>query len=265
MRFWTPLLFVVIALCAVACKGDKANAEVDPEELIDLPVETVDTVEGEGEAMADGYRCSITYSGKLVGGEIPFDGNDTKDADGKATKPPYIVVIGAKRSILGLEIGLIGMKKGGSRTITIPWQKAYGKAGMPEANIPAKANLEFTVTLHDFVKPGEDSKYDYEEIKAGSGREVKAGDTVTVHYRASYPNGMVFDDSRKRGEKGTPYSFKVGSYDAIQGVDYGVRGMKVGGIRKLWIPPLLVFGESGFSVIQGGQIIYVDVELLHVK
>ncbi len=265
MRFLTPLLFAVIAFCAVACKDNKASAEVDPEELLDRPVETVDIKEGTGEAMAEGYRCSITYSGKLAGGEIPFETNGTKDAEGKPTKAPYMVVIGSLRSIPGLEKGLIGMKKGGERTIKIPWQMGYGKAGSPDGNIPAKADLEFTVTLLDFAKPGEDSKFDFEEIRAGSGRAVKDGDTVSVHYRASYPNGMIFDDSRKRGEKGTPYTFRVGAYDAIQGVDYGVRGMKVGGIRKLWIPPMLVFGESGYSVIQGGQIIYVDVELLHIK
>jgi FKBP-type peptidyl-prolyl cis-trans isomerase len=265
MRLSTPLLLAVLALFALGCKGKGAAAEAEREELLDRPVDTVDLVEGKGEPMDTGYRCSITYVGKLAGGEVPFETNDTKDADGRGTKAPYMVVIGSRHSILGLEIGMVGMKKGGTRKITIPWQKGYGKEGHPDGNIPPKSDLEFTVTLHDYVKPGEESKFDYEEIKVGSGRAVKEGDTVTIHYRASYPNGMIFDDSRKRGEKGTPYTFRVGAYDAIQGVDYGIRGMKVGGIRKLWIPPLLVFGENGYSVIQGGQIIYVDVELLHVS
>ncbi len=265
MRFLTPFLLALLALVAVACKGDKANAGVDPEELLDIPVTKVDVEVGEGEEVGTAYRCAITYVGKISGGEIPFDSNDTKDTDGNPVKAPYMVIIGTRGAVPGLEEGLIGMKKGGKRIITIPWQKGYGKMGRPDANIGSKAILEFTVTLNDFVKPGEAHKFDYEDIKVGAGREAKEGDKVTVHYRASYPNGMIFDDSRKRGEKGTPFSFRVGANDAIQGVDYGIRGMKVGGTRKVWVPPMLSYGESGYSVIQGGQIIYVDIELLHIE
>ncbi len=265
MRFWTPLLLVWVGLCAVACKDAKAEPTADEiEAQKDVPVEKIDIEVGEGEAVGEAYKVMITYVGKFKGGDIPFDSNDAKDTDGKPTKPPYVVNIGASRSIKGLEEGIVGMKKGGVRKLLIPWQKGYGLKGSGET-IPPKSDLEFMVTLHDFVAPTKEAEFDWDDIKVGSGRAAVEGDRITVHYRCGYTNGMMFDDSRKRGEKGTPYTFRIGGNEAIQGVDHGVRGMKVGGIRKVWVPPLLAFGEAGYLTIQGGQIILVDVELLDIE
>lgn len=267
MRFFSLVLLVPIVLCAVACEdaAAKQKQKDEAEAKVERPLGIEDIKVGEGEEMKNAYRVMVTYVGRFPGGEASFDRNDNKDEDGKPAKPPYVIVIGRRGAIPGFEDGIIGMKKGGTRKITVPWQKGYGLIGSQDGSIKPKTDLEFTVTLHDFVRPGEDAEFDYTDIKAGSGREAKEGDKVTVHYRASYTNGMVFDDSRKRGEKGTPYTFRIGSNDAIQGVDHGVRGMRVGGIRQVWVPPMLAFGDNGYGALAGGQIILVDVELLHVE
>jgi FKBP-type peptidyl-prolyl cis-trans isomerase len=82
-----------------------------------------------------------------------------------------------------------------------------------------------------------------EDIVVGDGAEAKAGDTVSVQYvGALYDNGKEFDASWDRNE---PFTFKLGGGQVIKGWDEGVEGMKVGGRRKLIIPPDLGYGAQG--------------------
>lgn len=101
-----------------------------------------------------------------------------------------------------------------------------------------------------------------EDIKPGAGQEAKSGDQVTVHYVGTLTNGSKFDSSRDRG-KG--FGFKLGAGQVIKGWDRGVAGMKVGGVRKLTIPPDLAYGDRGFPpVIPPGSTLVFEVELLSV-
>ncbi|MCO5315681.1 MAG: FKBP-type peptidyl-prolyl cis-trans isomerase [Solirubrobacterales bacterium] len=87
------------------------------------------------------------------------------------------------------------------------------------------------------------TKLEVEDIKEGTGPEAKAGDKVSVQYvGALYDSGKEFDASWDRGE---PFEFTLGSGQVIKGWDEGVAGMKVGGRRKLVIPPDLAYGETG--------------------
>jgi FKBP-type peptidyl-prolyl cis-trans isomerase len=102
-----------------------------------------------------------------------------------------------------------------------------------------------------------------DELKAGTGTEAKAGNTVTVHYVGTLTNGSKFDSSRDRG-KG--FTFKLGAGQVIKGWDQGVAGMKIGQLRKLTIPPHLAYGDRGFPpVIPPGSTLVFEVELLEVK
>jgi FKBP-type peptidyl-prolyl cis-trans isomerase len=102
-----------------------------------------------------------------------------------------------------------------------------------------------------------------EDLKEGAGTEAKAGDTVTVHYVGTLTSGSKFDSSRDRG-KG--FTFKLGAGQVIKGWDQGVAGMKIGGMRKLTIPPDLGYGDRGFPpVIPAGATLVFEVELLTVK
>ena len=102
-----------------------------------------------------------------------------------------------------------------------------------------------------------------EEIKVGTGVEAKAGKTVSVHYTGMLTNGKKFDSSR---DHGSPFDFSLGAGEVIKGWDVGVAGMKVGGQRKLTIPPELGYGANGAGgVIPPNATLIFDVELLGVK
>ena len=101
-----------------------------------------------------------------------------------------------------------------------------------------------------------------DDVQIGSGEEAKAGQNVTVHYVGTLTNGTKFDSSRDRG-KG--FSFRLGGGQVIKGWDEGVAGMRVGGTRKLVIPPALGYGSRGFPpVIPADSTLVFEVELLSV-
>ncbi|HSP77823.1 MAG TPA: FKBP-type peptidyl-prolyl cis-trans isomerase [Myxococcaceae bacterium] len=102
-----------------------------------------------------------------------------------------------------------------------------------------------------------------EELKEGTGAEATPGKTVTVHYVGTLTNGQKFDSSRDRGQG---FTFPLGAGRVIQGWDKGVAGMKVGGLRKLTIPPELGYGARGFPpVIPPNATLVFEVELLDVR
>ena len=102
-----------------------------------------------------------------------------------------------------------------------------------------------------------------EEQKAGTGAEAVAGKEVSVHYTGWLTDGKKFDSSLDRGQ---PFKFQLGAGQVIQGWDKGVIGMKVGGKRKLTIPPSLGYGERGAGgVIPPNSTLVFEVELLGVN
>ena len=103
----------------------------------------------------------------------------------------------------------------------------------------------------------------YQDLVVGNGAEAKAGEVVRVHYTGWLEDGTKFDSSLDRGQ---PFEFTLGLGKVIQGWDEGVAGMKVGGKRKLVIPPDLAYGSSGAgSVIPPNATLVFEVELLEVK
>ena len=102
-----------------------------------------------------------------------------------------------------------------------------------------------------------------DDLKVGTGAEATSGKTVTVHYVGTLTNGSKFDSSRDRRQG---FSFQLGAGEVIQGWDKGVAGMKVGGLRKLTIPPEMGYGSRGFPpVIPPNSTLIFEVELLDVK
>lgn len=102
-----------------------------------------------------------------------------------------------------------------------------------------------------------------EDVKVGKGAEAVPGKTVKVHYTGTLTDGKKFDSSVDRKE---PFSFDLGRGMVIKGWDEGVKGMKVGGKRKLTIPPEMGYGAQGAGgVIPPNATLLFDVELLDVK
>ena len=102
-----------------------------------------------------------------------------------------------------------------------------------------------------------------EEITVGTGTEAAAGQTVTVHYTGWLTDGAKFDSSKDRND---PFVFPLGAGHVIRGWDEGVQGMKVGGTRKLTIPPALGYGARGAGgVIPPNATLVFEVELLATR
>jgi FKBP-type peptidyl-prolyl cis-trans isomerase len=103
-----------------------------------------------------------------------------------------------------------------------------------------------------------------EDIIVGTGDTPKHRQTVVVHYTGWLTNGTKFDSSVDRGE---PFEFQIGVGQVIKGWDQGVFTMKVGGKRKLTIPPELAYGnrEVGGGLIPANSTLIFEVELLGLK
>ena len=103
----------------------------------------------------------------------------------------------------------------------------------------------------------------YTDLKVGEGDEAKAGHVVEVHYTGWLQDGTKFDSSLDRKQ---PFKFQLGAGQVIQGWDQGVAGMKVGGKRRLTIPPGLAYGPRGAGgVIPPNATLVFEVELLATR
>lgn len=101
-----------------------------------------------------------------------------------------------------------------------------------------------------------------QDLVIGTGAEAKQENAVSVHYVGTLTDGTKFDSSRDRGQ---PFVFVLGAGNVIQGWDIGVQGMKVGGKRKLIIPPQLAYGERGVGdkILPNSTLVF-EIELLGI-
>ena len=106
-------------------------------------------------------------------------------------------------------------------------------------------------------------KLQVEDVVVGTGALAQKGKLVSVHYTGWLTDGKKFDSSKDRGQ---PFQFPLGRGHVIQGWDQGVEGMKVGGKRKLTIPPEMGYGAQGAGgAIPPDATLVFEVELLGVR
>ena len=103
-----------------------------------------------------------------------------------------------------------------------------------------------------------------ENIESGDGIEAQDYNKIVVNYTGKLEDGSIFDSSLKKGRD--PFTFTLGVGSVIKGWDIGVKGMKVGGKRKLTIPSELGYGDKGAgSVIPPGATLIFEIDLLEVE
>lgn len=122
-----------------------------------------------------------------------------------------------------------------------------------------------STTKPDVTIPSSEAPSDLvlDDITIGTGDEAVKGKSVSVHYvGVAWSNGKQFDASWDRND---PFDFRLGAGQVISGWDNGVAGMKVGGRRRLTIPPAMGYGAQGAGgVIKGGETLVFVVDLLNV-
>lgn len=197
--------------------------------------------EGRGEPVQKGQAMDIAYAGYSLRSGAMFERNVRKS-----------LVLARGGVIEGWIEGLDGIKLRELRRLLIPADMAYG--GRRHGNIAANSDLVYDV---EWVQ------LEIEDLKAGTGKEAKLGSTVLVHYKGTLDNGVEFDSSYKRGD---PIEFKLVRGGLIDGWIKGIPGMKVGGVRKLWVPWHLAYGAraKGQKIGPYSNLNFV-VELLDVK
>ena len=127
--------------------------------------------------------------------------------------------------------------------------------------MPGRNNNQNTTT--QTAQPASSVGLKITDEKVGSGPAVKSGDTVTVNYKGMLENGKVFDSSYTRNQ---PFTTKIGAGQVIKGWDEGIVGMKVGGTRKLVIPPDLAYGSQGAgATIPPNSTLTFEIQLLSIK
>jgi|SRR5579885_1185479 len=102
------------------------------------------------------------------------------------------------------------------------------------------------------------------DLKKGHGVGAKDGDSISVKYVGKLKDGTVFDSTQKEG--GKPFTITLGAHQVIPGWDKGLVGMKVGGKRRLTIPPDMAYGARGIpGVIPPNSTLIFDVDMVSIK
>jgi FKBP-type peptidyl-prolyl cis-trans isomerase len=251
MKFnWMPGL-IVIALVLTACSPTKSELEIK------------NLVEGDGAVATLGSQISVHYSGWLYAPDST--GSKGTFFDGSVDRgQQFKFILGFGQVIPGWDQGLEGMKVGGKRELIIPADLAYGDQEM--GTIPANSALIFEVELFEVIDLSADVIKD--DLVVGTGDEATPGMLVEVHYTGWLMNpdstdskGAQFDSSHDRDET---LKLLLARNQVIPGWDLGLLGMKVGGTRRMTIPPFLAYGERDLGIIPPNSVLIFDVDLISV-
>ncbi|MBP2680877.1 MAG: peptidylprolyl isomerase FKBP-type [Candidatus Krumholzibacteriota bacterium] len=231
-------------------------------------LQVTEVVEGEGELPEKGDILKLHYTGWYLDGEM-FDTTDKLEG-------PATVRFGHGNLLPGLEEGVATMRKGGKRILVLPPELAFGKEGRPGVVPPGKW-VKFEVELVE-IEPGPppilpwndagmevvttNSGLQIVDFVVGEGDYPKVGDTVVVSYSAFLDDGTLFDTTYYNR---APVEFVLDVERLIPGWVEALLTMRVGGQRKIVVPPFLGYGAKGYgkSVPPNATLMY-DIELLEI-
>ncbi|MGI9624719.1 MAG: FKBP-type peptidyl-prolyl cis-trans isomerase [Acidimicrobiales bacterium] len=255
------------------------NTDLDVKPLVLVPdedppatLEAEDIVVGSGSVAASGDYLIMQYVGVSYSSGLEFDASWERGQ-------PFTFTLGEGQVISGWDEGIAGMAVGGRRVLVIPPDQAYGESGSGSGSIGPNETLIFAVDLVGVV-PAELEKPEVEvpeepatelvveDLWEGTGETAAPCDPealddcglLWVHYvGVAQSDGVQFDSTWDRG-RDQLVIIALGLDQVIPGWDEGMEGMKVGGRRKLVIPPELAYGEAG----AGDGLIAPDETLVFV-
>ena len=149
-----------------------------------------------------------------------------------------------------------GGSEGGGTKGVIDLDGSSGSSGGSNATAPSRDELA------GYEKYKDGTNIMYGDIAAGGGAEAKAGSKVTINYRMWLTNGTLADDSYVKGQA---FAFTVGEHRVIPGIEAGLMGMKVGGKRRIIVPPAGGYGAKAQGSIPANSVLVFDVELLQLQ
>jgi peptidylprolyl isomerase len=232
-------------------------------------LEVTEVVEGEGPLAAKGDMMAVLYTASFVGGK-KFD----EQLDPES---PFTFRVGMDEVMPGLEEGVRTMRPGGKRILVLPPDIAFGKDGLT-GTVPPDSWVRFEVELLEIMKappqpvPWSDvgmeiftapSGLQIIDFVIGEGEAPTPESYVAVHYSGFFDDGTCFDTTYL---KGMPIEFALGEKRLMAGWLEGLLSMRVGGQRKIIVPPHLAYGEEGFGkTIPPNATLSFDIELIQVR
>ncbi len=236
--------------------------------LMAIPYETMTIKEGVGTPIKSGQLIKVQYKGWLTDSTL-FD-------DSYARGEPLEFSLGAGQVIAGWDRGLVGMKVGEIRKLSLPYELAYGDRAI--GPIPAKSDLLFEVELiaaqepllpDAFPKDLKTMKWQridpgvsFVDEKQGEGTAAMPGTKIKLHYSGWISQGRKFASSKDLGK---PLEVVLGANKLIKGWETGLEGLKPGAIRWLRVSPAMGYGSKAYSAIPPNSTLIFRIEIISVE
>ena len=245
-----------------------------------VPFKSETVKEGSGEPIRAGQLIKVHYKGYLAVDSAIVNKSATDStvevpyfANSYYSESPLEFTIGVGQVIEGWDKGLVGMKIGEIRKLSVPSAMAYGDNSLE--GIPPNSDLMFYVELVHAEQPLEADKFpaDVEKLKwrdmgrglkvydekTGTGKLNAAGNSIKVHYTGWLLSGRKFGSSKDLGK---PLEAVMGAGKMIKGWEAGLDGMREGGVRWLRVSPAMGYGAMAFSMIPPNSTLVFRVEMV---
>lgn len=199
-------------------------------------VTMLDNLAGSSTPALCGQTVTVHYTSKLGNGKI-IDETRTFNR-------PLTFVLGKGSVVRGLELGILGMRKGGIRKLTVPGSLGYDNPKFTNTMVPPMSTVHFNVELLEVTPrvPFEDVTVHITDTKAGNGMVARCGSSVLMHYTASRSDGTTVFSTK---ETNSPVTLVLGDTAAPIGLVKGIESMKMGGARTVAMPKILLGTLSG--------------------